>query len=441
MNVPRKEFFSVFGGLNLMLLILFPVMGYADEVSYDKYTAIYEPGRKSPSTAEKLALNFLTYPFELLRWPTNKGIAFSEEHHLLDKTRWVFDTMQDYGITPDLGLTSAGVTVDFIRLARQKVKYPDFTTQGWIHFGHHKIFHVGTKIGLERIGGTGLRTFGVFDYQNRPEEHFYGIGPDTSKGQGTSYKMEATTLEYAAGYSTDPSFAGDMKVAYRNVNITNGEDGGRGIIDTTFPNQTIDGLAGDEIISIGPELIRDTRNQKNNSTKGSLLRAAFSFNEGLYSSRARYFKYIAEGSKYLRLGSDRRVLAVHFYGEHNNEARGHYVPFHQMARLGGYGRIPDEMSHPLRAYDENRFYGETAALLNVEYRYNVYEYRDWKADAVLFWDEGQAFNDLSDFQLQDFRESYGVGLRISVLNHVVLSFEVAHGDEGTNFYAKSGTPF
>ena len=131
---------------------------------------------------------------------------------------------------------------------------------------------------------------------------------------------------------------------------------------------------------------------------------------------------------------------MRFYGEHNDRLRNRSVPFHQLARLGGYGKYPDR-SATFRAYDKNRFFGESLALLNLEYRYTVYEYRDWKVDTVYFWDEGQVFRDISDFQWQDFEASYGGGFRISVLNHVVLSLEVAHGDEGTHFYAKTGSPF
>ena len=111
-----------------------------------------------------------------------------------------------------------------------------------------------------------------------------------------------------------------------------------------------------------------------------------------------------------------------------------------MAKLGGYGVFP-RLSHTLRGYDNNRFFGESAALFNAEYRYRIWEYRDWKTDAVLFWDEGQVFRDLSNFQLKDFRESYGLGFRISLLEHAVICVEVAHGSEGTNFYLKSGAPF
>ena len=103
--------------------------------------------------------------------------------------------------------------------------------------------------------------------------------------------------------------------------------------------------------------------------------------------------------------------------------------------------MSDDFSETLRAYDPNRFTDRSLLLLNLEYRYNIWEYKDWKTDAVIFMDEGQVFRNFGDFKLRDFRESYGVGLRTSIAGIVLLSLEAAHGDEGTHFYAKSTTPF
>ena len=101
---------------------------------------------------------------------------------------------------------------------------------------------------------------------------------------------------------------------------------------------------------------------------------AFGYHEGLYSSKARYLKYEFEANKYFQAGSDRRIIAVNFYGEYNDELSGGYVPFYQMARLGGFGS-PPHLSHTLRGYDFDRFFDNSLVLANLEYRYTVWEYR------------------------------------------------------------------
>lgn len=409
---------------------------YALETSYDRYTS---EGVAAPETGGlgKVLNKILTYPFELFRWPTSKGAVFMDQHHVMDKGQWLYEKAVDYGVT----LRFDGADLDFLRMTNLKMHVPDAVLQGWFDYHPHDLFKVGGKAGWDHIGGMPLHIFTTLDYEDRPEENFFGIGPDTSRGDSTSYHIEQTKLEQVIGYSENPSFNADIFAGYKRVNIDDGTDGAKGTIGGTFSDrQSIPGVGGDEIFSTGLRLVRDKRNYKEDSTKGYLLRGSVSFNEGLYSSDARYMKYQAEGIHYLRLGSDRRVLSTRFYGEHNNETAHASVPFHQMAKLGGFGSSV-EQSETLRGYDDNRFFDNSLVLFNIEYRYTVYEYRDWKVDTVLFWDEGQVFNHVAQFQLTDFRYSFGGGFRLSLLNNVLVSCELGHGDEGTHFYVKSRSPF
>lgn len=426
--------------LSFAMLTGFP-QAYADQVSYDRYASLYPEEQQDRSLLSKMADDFLTYPFEIVRWPVNQALVFIEKERIPTKAVWIYDKIVDYGITPYFGIRRYGAEVDFLRLTRQKVRFPDYTLKGWYDWYEGNV-STGVKTGVERIADTPFRSFQTLQYTSRPEEHFYGIGPHTSKGDGTSYKLEQTMVEMTAGYSKDPSFSADLKVNYRRNNVTNGEDGGRGIIDETFPNTryTIPGLDGDEIIGTGIDLVRDTRNHQDASTHGYYLHGGYSYNEGLFHSDARYLKAVVEASHYLPLWSERRIFVSHLYLEDNHALAGGQVPFYEMARLGGYGNYPS-YSHTLRGYDEGRFYDRDTILLNFEYRYTVYEYRDFKADTVLFYDTGQVFRKISRMQFEDFRQSFGGGFRFSLLNHVLLSIELAHGDEGTSFYVKHRAPF
>jgi len=434
------------GGLCLLLAVfIFPFPPSAEALSYDPYAPVYQEEPKAPSVAEDISAHFLTYPFEILRWPVDRGLVYIEKYHLDEKFEWLYNKTLEQGITPHFNIMgfgngAYGVDVDFIRLARQKEHFPDLTVQSWIDYSQDVIFEVGSTVKIDHIADTGLHTYGVFKYEDRPEEHFYGIGPDTSAGEGTSFTMEATTLEAVAGYTVNPTLIIDFKYAYRHVHISEGEDEGRGQIARIFPPATIPGLDGDTLNVIGVEVNHDTRNHKADSSKGGQQRFSFSFNEGVGASDARYFKYEAEVSQYIPLFSERRVLVIHFYGEHNDEIGDHNVPFHQMAKLGDYGTYP-RLSHTLRGFDFNRFFDESAALMNLEYRYTIWQYRDYKMDTLIFWDEGQAFGEFSDFQFSDFRESYGLGFRLTLARNILVTVQAAHGDEGTRLYVKTNAPF
>lgn len=436
--MPKKILFA-------FLAVLFAAQPfYLQAAEYDRYGSVYKDG-VPPSDDSDVATDFLTYPFAILKWPISKTLVFIEKKHIDTKAEWAYDSLINRGITPHLGLVNPvsghyGLEVDWVRLLNQRNRFPDWKANSWIYGSKDIYFQTGSEIGWQDVTGSGIGASGLVQYENRPEVHFSGIGPHSSAGNGTSYKMETTTLGPKLSYDPKPTVSGDLFFHYKNINITNGEDGGRGIIDNIFAGQNIPGLAGDEILTLGTEWVHDTRNHRELSTRGGERRFAFSYNEGIAGSEARYFKYETEVSQYFRLGSDRRALALHFYGEHNDEINNGEVPFHQMAMLGGYAGRP-RISQTLRGYDYNRFYDESAVLFNVEYRYAIWENREFRVDSVLFWDQGQVFGEFGELEFDNFKESYGIGFRLSVANVVLLSIEGAHGDEGTNYYVKSRTPF
>lgn len=418
----------------------------AEDVSYDRYAPVYEKTPKAPSTGHKAATRFLIAPFELLKWSMDRSLVFTEKYKLDKKGKWFYDKLQDYGVTPRVSAIApnrygVGADFDFVRMAQIKDKFPDAIAKGRINYDYDVIFDVQAEAGWNRIASTGLFTKGVFDYSNRPRENFYGIGPHSSLGDGYVYQQEETLLQYLLGYSFNPTLDLTGKFAFRNVNISGGHDGGRGQWNTgIFTPENTPGLGGERILTFGTEIKQDTRNQKELSTKGGLRRFAFNYNKGLGASHASYFKYLFELTQYFRLGSDRRIFVFHFVSDNNSETRHHYVPFYDMARLGDFGAYP-RIGYTLRGYGFNRFYDNSSLLFNFEYRYTVFEYRDWQLDAVFFNDLGQVFEQLSEFQFSNFRDGYGLGARISAAKKMLLSLEVAHSNEGTTFYVKTNAPF
>lgn len=392
----------------------------------------------------RFAAQVLTFPFEVIRWPIDQTLVVTEKYHLDDKAFWFYNQMLDRGVSPyfnniDLLKREVGLDVEWLRLTGLNAKQPDASITSWLHYAHGVNLSAGTKLKAERIHESNFYTYGSAQYENRPEEHFYGIGPDTSKGDGTSFRMETTQLTYAAGYQFTPFTSFEASFGYRNVNITNGEDGGRGEIDRIFPGQ-ITGLGGDELLAWEMAFSRDTRDHEGNSTKGSLQKLQAGYYEGLGSSEAGFFKLAGELAHFFQLGSEDRVLVTRALGEHRIERGDKQIPFHQMSMLGGYGAAP-RLSHTLRGYSFNRFFDESLLLLNLEYRYSIWQRGDMRLQTVAFFDEGQVFGEWSEMQIKDFKESYGGGFRFSVAHLNLLSVEIAHGDEGTAFYVKSNMPF
>lgn len=433
-----------------LLAIVFFLTGkeiLAQDVSSDRYASAPAAPVKS-SDFKKTLLRLPATPFELLRWPIDKGLNYVEKHQLDKKTLWVYNKIQEYGLSPDLSVVSinsygGGTELDLIRLTRQQERFPDVVAKGWVHYDNSVYFKTGAQAGLDRIANTGFYSLGLFDYEYRPQEHFYGIGPHASAGEGSVYAMETTTWGFSGGYKPSPIYDLNANFAFRDIDISGGRDGSRGRIGEgiAFSPDKVSGINGDRILTLGTEFKRDTRNAEENSTSGGNQRVGFSFNNGTGSSHARYLRYEVEAAQYIPLWSPRRVLVLHAYGEHNNEIGGErYIPFYLMPKLGDDGTYP-RLSHTLRGFDFNRFTDDSALLLNLEYRYTIWEYQNFKADTIVFWDEGQVFGKIGSFQFKNFRDSYGLGFRVSMAKVTLFSIAVAHGDEGTHFYVKTGSAF
>ena len=443
----KKDFLFI-----LVFLTAFPFFLSAQEVTYDRYASIWPEGSteepSSPDGLQSLGQHFLVYPFELIRWPVDKTLVFIEDNHLDDKVQWIYEQIKNRGVTPKVrslfnpNSLGGGVEIEWVQLSGLRDQHPNSTlkTSSFWTLDHITDYQVQFK--QERIGETGFFASGRFRYENRGEEHFYGIGPNTSLGDGTSYRLERTTLALPLGYELSDTLKLEGKFDYQNVNITNGEDGGRGVIDETFVatgRQRIPGLGGDEILSWGINLEHDNRDSEELPIEGGYERFHMSYNKGMESS-AGYFKYRAEATHFFKLFSNRRVLALRGVVEHNDEVGNRDVPFFQMARLGGYGTYP-RLGDVHRGFRRDRFYDESLILLNVEYRWAVWEYREWRMDSVLLWDEGQVFGEWNNFQFKDFKPSCGLGFRVSVEGEILISFEIARSHEGTQFYVKTRAPF
>lgn len=433
--------FSVFFFLGL-LLVHSP--GYGEEKT-DRYAPVYTKPL-APEPLKGTVSRILEFPFKLVKWPMDRGIIFTETHRLDKKSIWLYEESLKQGVKPQFGFADVsaipyyGAELNLLTLARQQEKYPDFfATASFLHCPS-VFFQVGSEIGAQRIAETGFHAKGIFNYDREEKEPFYGIGPDTSRGDSTSYRMETVRLGTEAGYEFSPAIDLTSGFDYKKVNIFNRAHDGKGDITTIFAGENIPGVSGDDLLEYSLALARDTRDSKDDATRGSYQKFLFRYTEGVLSSPASFFKYQLDMAKYFRLASPRRVLITRLFAEHNDEVGNGTIPFYTMAKLGGAGTNVRD-SEALRSFVYNRFYGESSLLLNLEYRYTVLEHKEFKMKVSLFNDLGQVFGEIHSFQVKDFRESYGAGLYLSYSKNTLLNFSVAHGNEGTQFYIKNKLAF
>lgn len=389
----------------------------------------------------------LVWPFDILKKGMDETLNFVEHHRVYDKLDWIYEQFKANGVYTKPQMLSnfrdsgPGAEFNFSEMARLKRKMPHLKATGGIGWIDHKYFRVHSELGLEKKTEVGPYGWGVFNYEVRPREDFFGIGPKTSRGDGTSYRSEITTVGgrggYSLGFGTD--FAGEL--LYENANITDGKKGNMAQIDQYFAGQVIPGLNGADFLIMGTELVRDTRDFPEDPHRGSNTRLYARFYKDVSGSRLNFMKLRFEASKYIELFSDRQVIAGRLIGEHNVELGNHnHIPFFHMARLGGNGLYPSQ-GDTFRGCVRNRFYADSDLVLNFEYRYEIWHYKNSAIDAVIFCDEGQAFNEIGDFEMKNFRTTVGGGFRFKLRRRNYLSFEVAWGNEGFQIYARTTAPF
>jgi hypothetical protein len=94
----------------------------------------------------------------------------------------------------------------------------------------------------------------------------------------------------------------------------------------------------------------------------------------------------------------------------------------------------------LRSFDNYRYYAAQALSYGIEYRWNLTDehtpFNIYIAKGIrtgiqmaAFWERGMVAERSSDL-FDDYRTSYGIGFRL-ILSGVVIRFDVADGDEGT----------
>lgn len=424
-------------------LLAFILTGYGEEAKSGRYAPPDEPPSAEP--LKGAFSRVVEFPFKLIYWPAEQGILYTEKHRLDIKTKWLYEQSVKQGVKPLFGFTDLsalpyyGAELNLLALARQKERFPDFIATTTLLHCPGVFFLAGSEIGAQKIRGTGFHAKGILNYERQEKEPFYGIGPHTSLGDSASYRMETTQAGARAGHEFSNTMNLIAGLDYKNVNILNRAHDGKGDIRTIFAGQNLPGLSGDNLLAYSLAFERDTRDSKDEATQGSYQKFLFQFTDGVQSSSARFFKYQLDAAKYFRLASPRRILVARLLAEHNEKIDGN-IPFYEMAKLGGAGaNIRD--SETARAFVYNRFYGESALLLNLEYRYTVMEYKKFKVKTAFFSDTGEVFGKMHQFRLKDLRESYGAGLYLSYSRNTLLNFSVAHGNEGTRFYVKNKLAF
>ncbi|MGQ0721839.1 MAG: BamA/TamA family outer membrane protein [Candidatus Eiseniibacteriota bacterium] len=132
-----------------------------------------------------------------------------------------------------------------------------------------------------------------------------------------------------------------------------------------------------------------------------------------------------------------RVLAARVRGSITQPHAGREIPFWLLEELGG--------SSGLRAYDPLRFRDRDSALLNVEYRFPIWDIglpSGTAMDAVFFFDAGLVSPAIQDdLVMDDFKSDVGFGLRVRNRWATLLRIDAAFAADETRIEYRTGRDF
>lgn len=288
---------------------------------------------------------------------------------------------------------------------------------------------VGLDTSVKRLFGTPFFVNAHGGYQRNPQDDFYGVGNDSLEENRTNYLYEVGRIGGVVGWNAPGWLSIGTGAAWLQPNVGPGTDDRFPSTDEVFDPHEVPGLdrqpnyfAYDTFVAV------DYRNGGQPTSGG--------FYYGLYRDfidqdfDAYSFRQLEVGAyQYLPFLKDERVIALRFRTTLSEADAGQEVPFYYMPVLGGF--------RELRGFDWARFRDRNAMLLGAEYRAQVH----MMADVALWIDAGKVFADHEDFNFDDLRTTYGVGLRFKSQQATFLRLDFAFGDSGFAFVFALDDPF
>jgi hypothetical protein len=268
-------------------------------------------------------------------------------------------------------------------------------------------------------------------YRNFPQEDFYGLGPDSSEDDRTSFRYEDATVELGAGFRPRKWLTLGGGVGYIDLNVGRGTDDRFPSAEEQFDDAQAPG------IDLQPSFVGshvyaevDYRDVPGRPKWGGYYRLAVTRFDARGGNLFDFRRYAIELQQYLSFSrDDRRTIALRALGTFDDAMKGHRIPFYLENTLGG--------GSDLRAFHDFRFRDRYRLLFNLEYRREV-----WKGlDLAAFADAGKVFGDIDELDLGHLKFAWGGGLRIKNKKEVLLRLDLGHGDEGTLLYIRFGPVF
>jgi Omp85 superfamily domain len=270
----------------------------------------------------------------------------------------------------------------------------------------------------------------VLRRSSQPREDFFGLGPESSELDRTTYALDTVSVGGSAKVELKPWLAISGGLSYLQPDIGTGEDPRFASTDQRFTDDQAPGLTVQpEFLQSTAALEVDTRDPRGNARAGGRYQLTYTHHRDQDTGHYSFGRTTVELQQFVPFWNESRVIALRVYADRTDPGADSEVPFYYQPWLGN--------STTLRAYKTQRFRDRSSLLLQAEYRYEINPF----LMAALFGDAGQVASDWGQFRLGEFQGDVGFGLRFGHENGVALRTDVAFGDEGPRFHIRFGGVF
>jgi hypothetical protein len=265
-----------------------------------------------------------------------------------------------------------------------------------------------------------------YDY---PQEDYFGLGPDSKRGDQSDYALRATAVGGRAAVRPFSHVALGAGLEYFVPRIGDGTDDSVPSLSHTFDHAMAPGLSQRQDYVRSSAFVDIDWRQPLNARKGGWYRAEFSH----YDDRRGGYTFNrvdVDLRHFVSFLSERRVLFGRAFVSTSDVGPGAQMPFYLMPMLGG--------NDTLRGFREYRFRAPHALLLQGEYRFEV-----WSGlDAALFYDAGKVAMDRGGLDFHNLERDYGFGFRFNTDNGIVFRVDSAFGSrDGKHLWIVFGGTF
>lgn len=248
--------------------------------------------------------------------------------------------------------------------------------------------------------------------------YFYGTG--TNEVPKELYQVNYPRIKINAARQIAPHIYAGIGYQYEQYKIADTDSAG------ALASGTISGSKGSITSGAGLLLLYDSRDTVLFPGKGWFGNLSFINNGQVWGGSNNFNRWILDITNYQKI-SKNCILAINSY---NSFVTGN-APFQQLSQVGG--------NKIMRGYYQGRYADNNLVLLQTEARFPVYK----RFGGALFTNGGFLGNRDTFLRLNDFKYSYGAGIRFTMnrKDHLNLRLDYAMGPNTSGFYFTFGEAF